>query len=119
MKVQLLTMRLNGVALSRADLRHVPIQVGELEIVDTRENSYNRILKIGRFRSALHNSAAELFDVHILWMAGDKFALTGFERQHVDGAWVDYAQSWICRVGEPLREYDNASMMPPREDFRM
>ncbi len=116
MKVMVLETRENGVALERGALKQRPGTAGILEIVDTRENAYNRIIKLARLSSP--RCTKTLYEVHVLWINEDKMCLGGFERKEQDGKVVDYAQSWICRLGDQPRERDNQDMMPKRENWR-
>lgn len=52
-------------------------------------------------------------EAHLLWMNGDRFCLTSFERKQVDGNIVDFAQSWICALGEQKYDPDHKGLMPP------
>jgi hypothetical protein len=118
MKVAILETRLLGVAYERGELKNKTVMKGHLEIIDTRENAYNRIIKLARFRSPAYNYTKELYEVHILWLNGDKMCLAGFERVERADKVTDYAQSWICRIGDQQQEADNADMMPRRENWR-
>jgi hypothetical protein len=71
---------------------------GEFSIVDTRENSVNRIIKLARLvhRSGDDEHVDILYEPHILWMNEDRFVLTGFERVGQGKQAIDYAQSWLC-----------------------
>lgn len=116
MRAMLLRTRLNGVPYARHELKQTYCVEGELEIIDTRENSYNRIIKIARLTT--HCSIYELYEVHILWLNGDKMCLSGFERVKANEKIADYAQSWICLVGDVDKGQDNVRMMPINENFR-
>lgn len=116
MKVTMLRTRLNGIPYERHELKQTFCSEGELEIIDTRENSYNRIIKVARVKTAYN--VYELYEVHILWLNGNKMCLSGFERIKTNEKFADYAQSWICLVGDSNRGQDNANMMPAKENFR-
>lgn len=87
-------------------------------MLDTRENSYNRIIKLARFLDE-RGSRLTLYEAHLLWMNGDRFCLTGFERKQVDGNIVDFAQSWICALGEKKYDPDHKGLMPPPDNYRL
>lgn len=103
MKCRVVKMRSAGIAIPRHELANQLEWCGDLRVVDTRENSYNRTIKLAQL---VHPPKGEridmLFEVHILWMNGDKFALTGFERiANGEGKLIDYAQTWLCRLDLP------------------
>jgi hypothetical protein len=77
-----------------------PRSVGELEIIDTREQAFNRIVKLARLTTRYGDKEfiSQLYEPHVLWMAGDRFTLTGFERVKKGEQEIDYAQSWLCEV---------------------
>jgi hypothetical protein len=101
MKCRVVKMRRLGVVIPKYDLPNQPELRGELTIVDTRENSLNRILKLARHVSRFgdHEMVHLLYEPHILWMNEDRFVLTGFERVGESVNAVDYAQSWLCKLG--------------------
>jgi hypothetical protein len=100
MKCRVVKMRRLGVVIPKHDLPNQPELRGELTIVDTRENSLNRILKLARHVSAFgdRGTTQVLYEPHILWMNENRFVLTGFERVGERAKAVDYAQSWLCSV---------------------
>jgi hypothetical protein len=98
MKTIILEMRDFGVARPTGNLRNKSSHKGDLEIIDTRENSYNRIMKLANLKDDNGKVIKTLYNVSILWLTDDKIGLTGFERVQKDGDLIDYAQSWICRI---------------------
>lgn len=111
-------MRENGVVRPRNTLKMKSCFKGELEIIDTRENSYNRILKLAHVRNESGTILKTLYNVSILWLTDDKIGLTGFERLMKDGELVDYAQSWVCRMNSDESGRSNEHVMPRRDNFR-
>jgi hypothetical protein len=101
MKCRIIKMRIRGVAVPRRELPNHAEHRGELTIVDTRENSLNRILKLARHvrRFGAHEAVLLLYEPHLLWMSEDRFVLTGFERVGEGTDAADYAQSWLCKLG--------------------
>lgn len=116
MKATVLPTRNHGVAYPRWELKQVACHIGELEIMDTRENGLNRIVKVATL--ATDYGIRELLEVHVVWMTGDKFCLSGFERKNLDGKLTDFAQSWICLI-EGDKGRDNENMLHgQRENWR-
>jgi len=115
MRVTVLPTRQDGVAYERSYLRRVPCTTGDLQIVDTRENALNRIVKVAKLTTSYNT--LELLEVHVVWMNDNKMCLSGFERKAKDGAVVDYAQSWICLIGDEQGR-DNEIILPLRENWR-
>lgn len=116
MKVAILKTREFGVAVERFMLKRQISYRGELEIVDTRENSFNRILRIARMVDS-YQHRHELFEVQVLWLQADRFCLGGFERCVRDGRPTDFAQSWICStMGDS--GIDNQNLRPGKENYR-
>jgi hypothetical protein len=101
MKCRIIRMRKLGVAIPKRELPNQIESRGELTIVDTRENSLNRILKLARHvsRFGTHETVHILYEPHLLWMNEDRFVLTGFERVGEGAHAADYAQSWLCKLG--------------------
>jgi len=101
MKCRVIKIRNAGVSLDKGALKNQYEDHGELSIVDTRENGFNRILKLAQLvgNGPGAKPVETLYEPHILWMNEDRFVLTGFERRKQDGKLVDYAQSWLCKIG--------------------
>jgi hypothetical protein len=104
MKCRIIKMRRLGVAIPKYDLPNQPELRGELTVVDTRENSLNRVLKLARHVSRFgeHETVHLLYEPQLLWMNEDRFVLTGFERVGEGTNAADYAQSWQCKLGTNL-----------------
>jgi hypothetical protein len=102
MQCRVIKMRIAGVTLEKGALKNQYETRGDLSIIDTRENGFNRILKLAKLvrgGADLSGYVETLYEPHILWINEDRFVLTGFERRQQDGKLVDYAQSWLCKVG--------------------
>jgi len=56
------------------------------------------MVKRAKFTRGMHSEI--LFDVNMLWLEGDRFVLTGFERSATPLGEVEYAQSWLCISGD-------------------
>lgn len=104
MKVSVIKMRREGVAIPKRALAREIAYDGELSIAITQDNRLNRMSKTAKLIETAYNSAIELMDADILWMNEERLVLTGFEpRRNQAGEVVDYAQSWLCLVGEKMR----------------
>jgi hypothetical protein len=101
MKCRVIRMRIAGVTVPKAALQIQGEARGDLRIIDTGESGFNRIIKLAQLVRGMPGgeSIETLYEPHILWMNEDRFVLTGFERQNRDGQVVDYAQSWLCKIG--------------------
>ena len=118
MKTTILEMRSRGVARPRETLRNQTTYKGELEIIDTRENTYNRILKLANLKDGDGRIIKTLYNVSILWLTDDKLGITGFERVPLNGELVDFAQSWVCRIDSQDPGRDNEHVKPRYPGFR-
>lgn len=116
MKVTVLKTRDKGIPYERGELKRQGCMEGELQVYDTRENKYNRIIKIAKLTTPY--SVVVLFDVHILWLEGDKLCLDGWESVDSEAGVADFRQSWVCQGGFLERGLDNENMMPKRENWR-
>ncbi len=105
MRVQLIRLRVDGVLVPKYEIRQQVVYTGDLRIFDELENGYNRVLKIGEFKSQLDN-ISRLLDVEIVWMNEDRMTLKGFEQKPTERGLVDYAQSWLITIlaPEPAKE---------------
>lgn len=65
MKVLMLATRQLDVVHERSALRRIPCTSGDLQIVDTRENSFNRIMKVAKLFTKSFNSTYELLEYRI------------------------------------------------------
>jgi hypothetical protein len=98
MKIRLVKMRRNGMALPKWAIREAIEYNGILTIYDTRENSFNRILKIAKLVQSWGETSHMLYDPHIIWMNEGRFMLAGFERVKTEEGIADFAQSWLCTL---------------------
>ena len=118
MKTIIIETRRLGVLLERGQFRQQLGVKGELEIIDTRENSFNRILKLAHLKNEHGRTVKTLYNVAIVFIAEDRMGLTGFERVQRDDEIVDFAQSWVCRIQSQEAGRDNENVMPKKEHFR-
>lgn len=118
MQCVVLEMRVRGAAIERGLLRRSAGHRGFLEIVDTRENSYNRILKLAYLKDEAGTVIKTLYGVTLLYLNGDKLGLTGFECCMCDGALMDFAQTWTIKLGSSEAGRDNQGRMPRSENYR-
>lgn len=100
MECRIIRMRKHGIALPKWGVREAVSYLGILTIYDTRENSYNRILKIAKHVYAYGDTVHMLYDPHIIWMNEDRFMLAGFERIKTEQGIADFVQSWLCDTRE-------------------
>ncbi|MFZ6727200.1 hypothetical protein ACO0K2_17030 [Undibacterium sp. MH2W] len=100
MKLHILKMRKNGIVIPKRHLfdRFNSGAVGELEIGESSDQGLHRIVKRAKFTRGQHSDI--LFDVTMQWMEGDRFVLSGFERSVTPLGEVEYAQSWLCIMGD-------------------
>lgn len=119
MKTRILEMREGGVAVSKGDLKQKPTREGVLDIRDTRENSYNRIIKMAYLTDNEGQIIKQLYNVSIVYLSGDKMSLTGFERIADGGRLIDYAQSWLCLIASQEWDYDNDNLKPRPRNYRL
>lgn len=103
MQVSIYQMRRHGVCIPRRALSREVATDGELSINVTRDNRLNRISKTAKLHSR-YGTTMELMDAEVLWMNEDNFVVTGFQPYQNDaGEIVDYAQSWLCLIGDGRR----------------
>lgn len=94
-----------GVQVPKGEIKHQIIYTGDLEVVDTLENGYNRVVKVAKFTTDGMGYVMQLFDAELVWMNGDKFTLKGIEKVKSERGQIEYAQSWWIRLGlEELEE---------------
>lgn len=91
----MLKMRESGIALPKNRLfdRFHPANIGDLSIRETTDDQLHRLSRVAKFDRGAY--ADRLFDAQILWVEGDRFVLTGFERVKTPGGDAEYAQSWL------------------------
>lgn len=95
MKCHMLKMREGGVAIPKNRLfdRFNPLMLGVLSLRETTDNQLHRMCRTAKFETGPY--PAYLFDAQILWIEGDRFVLTGFERVKTHNGDAEYAQSWL------------------------
>jgi hypothetical protein len=93
-------MRREGVAVPKYALKEQIRWVGELVIMDVRDDGVNRVIKTARLTDRTYGEPRVeiLFEPHIVWMNENRFTLQGFERTMKEGKIVEYAQSWLCQA---------------------
>lgn len=102
MKCRIVRMRRDGVVIPKRLLPEQPERRGELSVVETREQNLNRLVRLAKCLYGTPPREAEmvLYDPQLLWVNEDRLVITGFERVTKEGQEVDYAQSWLCKLGE-------------------
>ena len=104
MKVSIYKMRRHGVRIPKHALSREVAQDGDLSINTTQDNRLNRMAKTAKLLQTRYGTTVELMDVDILWVNEENFVLCGFEPyKNEAGEVVDYAQSWLCLIGEGRR----------------
>ncbi|MBC3876798.1 hypothetical protein H8K38_03135 [Undibacterium sp. FT79W] len=100
MKAYILPMRRNGIALPKRRLfdQYNQGHFGELSMSTTSDQGLHRVVRLARFVRGV--SKYTLFEPQILWLEGDRMMLSGFERVETERGDVEYAQSWLCILGE-------------------
>jgi len=95
MKAYLVKMRESGIVIPKKRLfdRYRPAWNGELSLRETTDKQMHRLSRLAIFDREI--TVDKLFDAQILWIEGDRFALTGFERVNTPIGEVEYAQSWL------------------------
>ena len=85
MKCRIVKMRKAGVTLPKRDLINTGEAKGELSIINTHEQSFNRIVKIAQHQCGVagYPHMLQLYEPQLLWMNEDRFVLTGFERDSI------------------------------------
>ena len=94
-------MRESGIAISKNRLfdRFHPANIGVLSIRETTDDQLHRLSRVAKFDRGTY--ADRLFDAQILWIEGDRFVLTGFERVKTPSGDAEYAQSWLILTQAP------------------
>lgn len=93
-------MRESGVAIPKSRLfdRYNPLRIGILSLRETTDNQLHRMARTAKFEPGPYPDY--LFDAQILWIEGDRFVLTGFERVKTHNGDAEYAQSWLILTKE-------------------
>lgn len=98
MRVFVTKMRENGIKLSRsrlADSTRPPAE-GELSLRETTDEQLHRMAATARLDCGVYSYY--LLDARILWIEGNRFALTGFERRKTEQGEAEFAQSWVVEL---------------------
>lgn len=97
MRFAIRLLRYRGRILPWREIDNRPAIVGDLRIEECRDEDLRRNLKVASIwadGNGLQSKALpHLYDVHIVGMSPQAFALTGFERVEA----VEYMQSWIVQ----------------------
>lgn len=107
MRIYLLNMRKSGIVIPKRTLfdSYNPPIYGDLTLSDKTDITLRRTIKIAELvkvtNNPEYNTSIFLYEPHILWMNGDRFALAGFERYGSTDGIVEYAQSWLCMMCLP------------------
>ena len=124
MRVWVLRRRASGEFLSE------PVRVGgtpapfELLVVDVTDQGKRRPSKVARLYSPGSKVVvAELTSVQLLWLKGFEFILHGVEVNADARGPIHAAQSWMCKLDEPLHAvgyrmrgiYDRGVALPHRQ----
>lgn len=93
-------MRKGGVDQPKWKIREYAPPLGQLEVLDVRDDGVGRSIKVARHTAGEGSLRRQevLYEPHLVWMSDGRFTVAGFERVLVDGQVVNYAQSWLCTV---------------------
>jgi hypothetical protein len=102
MRFRVVPMRDRGRARPQQLLRAESGLLGDLVVIEARDELLKRTVRIAHLRPGSYSNAGELLPPIIdpmLWMAPHGFAIGGFERlvSGSGGAPADYAQTWWVR----------------------
>lgn len=98
MRVLVTKMRENGIKLSRSRLSdsvRAPAE-GELSMRETTDEQLHRKSLTARLDCGAYSYY--LLDARLLWIEGDRFSLTGFERVKTPLGEAEYAQTWLIQL---------------------
>lgn len=124
MKVWVLRRRTSGEFLPE------PVRVGaalapfELLVVDVTDQGKRRPSKVARLYTPGSKAiVSELASVQLLWLKGFEFVLHGVDVTTGERGLVHAAQSWMCKLDEPLHAvgyrmrgtYDRGVALPHRQ----
>ena len=111
MRVQVMTMRLNGVLLSDTDSQR-NVTLGELTVESEQVAELQAQVAVARLRTGGTKEPGDLLpplvDAKVTELSDETFALTGVE---VRGA-SRFTQAWYCtvHVGEPVAEEEEIAV---------
>jgi hypothetical protein len=101
MKVVVILMRRDGVAIRKGALPYESELKGYLTVCDTQQNYLHRLVKTAKLSHDQEGERviATLLEPTLIWANQERFTLSGFERGGSKGVEIDYAQSWLCLIG--------------------
>ena len=101
MRFSVVCMRRQGVPIAKERLAREPAVVGELLVVEHRDEVLGRTIRVAQLTNPTQpvdgNLLPALYDVQLLWVAPLGMTLGGFERIEVGSVTTDFAQTWWCR----------------------
>lgn len=75
----------------------------ELLVQDITDQGKRRPMKVARLYAPSSKAIlAELVSVRLVWFRGDEFVLVGADVSQSDRGLVHGAQSWLCKLAQPL-----------------
>lgn len=95
MRVLVTKMRENGIPLSKsrlADSTRAPSE-GEITMRETTNEQLHRMSLTAKLDCGAYSYY--LLDARLLWIEGNRFSLTGFERKKTEMGVAEYAQTWL------------------------
>lgn len=107
-----------------------PVQIGstsapfELLVVEVTDQGKRRPSRVARlYAPGIKSIVAELASVQLLWLKGFEFVLHGVDVTASESGPVHAAQSWMCKLDEPLHAvgyrmrgiYDRGRPLPHRQ----
>lgn len=98
MRVAITKMRENGIPLSKSRLSdsiRAPAE-GELSLRETTDGQLHRMCLTAKLDCGVYSYY--LLDARILWIEGNRFSLTGFERRNTEMGVAEYAQTWLVTM---------------------
>lgn len=108
MQVVVIKMRNDGVAIRKSSLAEQAEHRGYLVLNDTQQNHLYRMVKTARlFRDAECQQQMELLlESNVIWINDERLMISGFERSKRADVEVDFAQSWLCLLGDQTLKVD-------------
>lgn len=101
MLMSIYEMREFGVPVPKRLLASKSRWVGHLEIKERSDDGLHRTVVTARlWRQDRTYLALELYEPMFVWMNDDRMVIKGFDRRRVGENMVEYAQSWLCLLGD-------------------
>lgn len=114
MFVTVYEMRSFGVAVPKRLLATQTRHVGHLAIKERRDDGHFRTITTARLWSADGSALiAELYDPAFVWVNEGRMMIKGFEKRRIKDEDVDYAQSWLCILGDRFIDDGESSERGP------